>query len=127
MPRRSRRASGLCRGEAENSGGRARDAPGPCAGRHGNGGRGGGRVVDRRSGVGPRPARHRVPHIIRDSERSERMDDMVDAGSGNATSVDVILPVLDERDAIPRVLASIPPTWHAAPDWLKNGATTRST
>lgn len=45
---------------------------------------------------------------------------MNDRHSGTATSVDVILPVLDERDAIPGVLASIPDSWH--PIVVDNGS-----
>lgn len=46
---------------------------------------------------------------------------MGSALSGNATSVDVILPVLDERDAIPGVLASVPGDWHSIV--VDNGST----
>lgn len=46
---------------------------------------------------------------------------MTDHHPGPVTSVDVILPVLDERAAIPPVLDSIPPGWH--PIVVDNGST----
>ena len=46
---------------------------------------------------------------------------MNDFRPGAATTVDIVLPVLDERAAIPDVLASIPDGWH--PIVVDNGST----
>lgn len=49
------------------------------------------------------------------------MDDMAHTKHGAEDAVDVVLPVLDERDALPGVLASLP-TW-ARPIVVDNGST----